>query len=111
VTVGELATRISPSMLDADPGHPQHSRQSSSRLAIGLGTKIPAPACILRRQPLTWARVARRRRGLRPFFANPDKYPFEDRAVAYTIAFFSPKPRGGGSFYLITFNYKDGHGL
>jgi hypothetical protein len=55
--------------------------------------------------------VARRGRGLTTFFADPDKYPVEDRAVAYTIAFFSPKHRGGGSFYLITFNDKDGHGL
>jgi hypothetical protein len=49
--------------------------------------------------------------GLMTFFADPDKYPVDDRAVAYTIAFFSPKHRGGGSFYLITFNDKDSRGL
>ena len=49
--------------------------------------------------------------GLTTFFADPDKYPVDDRAVAYTIAFFSPKHRGGGSFYLMTFNDKDDHNL
>jgi hypothetical protein len=49
--------------------------------------------------------------GLTTFFANPDKYPVDDRAVAYTIAFFSPKHPGGGSFYLMTFNDKNGNHL
>jgi hypothetical protein len=49
--------------------------------------------------------------GLTTFFADPDKYPVDDRAVAYTIAFFSPKHRGGGSFYLMTFHDKDDHNL
>jgi len=47
--------------------------------------------------------------GLMTFYANPDKYAVDDRGVAYTIAFFSPKHAGGGSFYLITFKDKDGH--
>ena len=34
--------------------------------------------------------------GLTTFFANPDKYAVDDRGVAYTIAFFSPKHPGGG---------------
>jgi len=49
--------------------------------------------------------------GLHTFYANPDKYPVDDRAVAYTVGFFSPKQYGAGSFYLMTFNDKDGHGL
>jgi hypothetical protein len=49
--------------------------------------------------------------GLPTFFADPDKYPVDDRAVAYTVGFFSPKHPGGGSFYLITFNDSDGHSL
>ena len=47
--------------------------------------------------------------GLMTSYANPDKYAVDDRGVAYTIAFFSPKHAGGGSFYLITFKDKDGH--
>jgi hypothetical protein len=39
-----------------------------------------------------------------PSSPTPDKYPVDDRAVAYTIAIFSPKHRGGGSFCLIAFN-------
>jgi hypothetical protein len=49
--------------------------------------------------------------GLTTFYADPDKYPVDDRAVAYTIAFFSPKHSGGGSFYLMTFNDRDEHSL
>jgi hypothetical protein len=47
--------------------------------------------------------------GLSTFFANPDKYAVDDRGVAYTMAFFSTKHPGGGSFYLMTFKDKDGH--
>src|SRR6202012_913187 len=36
------------------------------------------------------------------FFANPDRYPVDDRGVTYTMAFFSPKHSGTGSFYLMT---------
>jgi len=49
--------------------------------------------------------------GLHTFYANPDKYPIDGRAVAYTVGFFSAKNFGGGSFYLMTFNDKDGHSL
>jgi hypothetical protein len=49
--------------------------------------------------------------GLSTNFANPDKYPVDDRGVAYTIGFFSPKHLGAGQFYLITFKDKDGHGF
>ncbi len=38
-------------------------------------------------------------------------YPVDDRAVAYTIAFFSPKHTGKGQFYLMTFNDKADHHL
>jgi hypothetical protein len=47
--------------------------------------------------------------GLTTFFANPDKYPVDDRGVAYTFAFFSPKHGGTGQFYLMTFADQDGH--
>lgn len=49
--------------------------------------------------------------GLQTFFANPDKYPVDDRGVAYTLGFFSAKHSGAGQFYLMTFRDKDGHGL
>jgi hypothetical protein len=44
-------------------------------------------------------------RGQRPshtFYAKPGKYPVDDRAVAYTLGFFSAKRPGGGSFHLMT---------
>jgi hypothetical protein len=49
--------------------------------------------------------------GLTTFFANPDKYPVDDRGVAYSLAFFSPKHRGAGQFYLMTFSDNQGHGF
>lgn len=49
--------------------------------------------------------------GLQTFFGNPDKYPLDGRAVAYTVGFFSAKHMGAGQFYLMTFRDKDGHGL
>jgi hypothetical protein len=47
--------------------------------------------------------------GLQTFFANPDKYPVDDRGVAYTVGFFSAKHMGAGQFYLMTFKDKEGH--
>ena len=35
--------------------------------------------------------------GLQTFFANPDKYPVDNRGVAYTVGFFSAKHMGAGS--------------
>ena len=49
--------------------------------------------------------------GLHTFYANPDKYPIDDRGVAYTVGFFSAKHLGAGQFYLMTFTDKDGHHL
>jgi hypothetical protein len=49
--------------------------------------------------------------GLQTQFSNPDSYPIDDRAVIYTMAFFSPKhsgEAGGGSFYLMTIKDKEG---
>jgi hypothetical protein len=46
--------------------------------------------------------------GLQTQFANPDSYPVDVRGVVYTMAFFSPKRSGAGSFYLMTI--KDRHG-
>ncbi|MGA7225845.1 MAG: DUF1254 domain-containing protein [Candidatus Acidiferrales bacterium] len=49
--------------------------------------------------------------GMATFFADPDSYPVDDRGVAYTMAFFSPKHLGAGQFYLMTFTDKEGQGL
>jgi hypothetical protein len=52
--------------------------------------------------------------GLQTEFSNPDSYPIDDRAVIYTMAFFSPKhsgESGGGSFYLMTIKDKEGSPL
>ena len=49
--------------------------------------------------------------GLATFFGVPDKYPVEDRGVAFTLGFFSAKHLGAGQFYLMTFKDKDGHNL
>jgi hypothetical protein len=49
--------------------------------------------------------------GLQTFFANPDKYPVDDRGVAYTVGFFSAKHMGAGQFYLMTFEDGEGHSL
>jgi hypothetical protein len=46
--------------------------------------------------------------GLQTQFANPDRYPVDHRGVVYTMAFFSPKRSGAGSFYLMTI--EDRHG-
>jgi hypothetical protein len=47
--------------------------------------------------------------GLSTNFANPDKYPVDDRGVGYTVGFFSPKHLGAGQFYLMTFKDKGGN--
>jgi hypothetical protein len=41
-------------------------------------------------------------KGLSTQFSNPDSYPVDDRGMIYTMAFFSPKRSGAGSFYLMT---------
>lgn len=35
-------------------------------------------------------------------YADPDAYPVDDRAVLFSIAFFSPKRLGRGQFYVLT---------
>jgi hypothetical protein len=49
--------------------------------------------------------------GLQTFYPNPEKYPVDDRGVAYTVGFFSAKHLGAGQFYLMTFRDNDGHTL
>jgi hypothetical protein len=46
--------------------------------------------------------------GQQTFFANPDSYPIDDRGVAYSMAFFSPKHSRAGSFYLMAIKDQDG---
>jgi hypothetical protein len=46
--------------------------------------------------------------GLQTQFANPASYPTDGRGVVYTMAFFSPKHSGTGSFYLMTIRDKSG---
>jgi hypothetical protein len=57
-----------------------------------------------------WALPASREllEGQQTFFAKPDVYPVDDRGVVYSLAYFSPKHTGGGSFYLMTIADKDG---
>ncbi len=42
------------------------------------------------------------------FFADPETYPLDDRAVTHSMAFFSPKHSNTGSFYLMTIRDKAG---
>jgi hypothetical protein len=49
--------------------------------------------------------------GMSTFFANPNSYPVDARGVTYSMAFFSPKHSGGGSFYLMTISDKNGQFL
>jgi hypothetical protein len=49
--------------------------------------------------------------GLATFFGVPDKYPVDDRGVAFTLGFFSAKRLGAGQFYRMTLKHKDGQNL
>ncbi len=49
--------------------------------------------------------------GLSTQFANPDSYPIDGRGLTYSLAFFSPKHLGTGSFYLMTIKDKEGNPL
>jgi hypothetical protein len=49
--------------------------------------------------------------GMATFFANPNSYPIDVRAVTYSIAYFSPKHLGEGQFYLMTIKDKAGNAL
>ena len=46
--------------------------------------------------------------GQQTFFAHPDSYPVDFRAVAYSMAFFCSKRIGTGSFYLMAIRDADG---
>lgn len=46
--------------------------------------------------------------GMQTNFANPDGYPVDERAISYSMAFFSAKHLGAGQFYLMTTKDKDG---
>ena len=46
--------------------------------------------------------------GLQTQFSKPDSYPVDARGVVYTMAFFSPKRSGAGSFYLMAIKDKEG---
>jgi len=60
----------------------------------GTGWALPSPPDVLH--------------GLQTQFANPDSYPVDGRGALYTMAFFSPKHSGSGSFYLMTIKDKAG---
>ena len=47
-------------------------------------------------------------KGMMSNFADTNSYPVDDRAVAYSLAFFSAKRLGAGQFYLMA--RKDGKG-
>lgn len=49
--------------------------------------------------------------GMPTFFANPDSYPTDGRAVTYSMAYFSTKHLGTGQFYLMTIKDKAGQRL
>jgi len=49
--------------------------------------------------------------GMPNFFANPQAYPVDDRAITYSMAYFSAKTIGVGQFYLMTIKDKDGNRL
>ena len=44
-------------------------------------------------------------------FADPDSYPVDNRAVTYSLAFFSAKHLGAGQFYLMTLKDAKGNKL
>jgi hypothetical protein len=48
------------------------------------------------------------REGMPDFFADPDAYPLDGRAVTYSMAYFSAKHLGIGQFYLMTVRDRDG---
>jgi len=51
------------------------------------------------------------RDGLTSNFAKPDSYPIDDRAVLYSIAFFSAKHLGASQFYLMANQDAEGDAL
>jgi len=49
--------------------------------------------------------------GLATNFADPDRYPVDNRAVTYAMGYFSAKHLGTGQFYLMTLNDAKGNKL
>lgn len=49
--------------------------------------------------------------GMPNFFAKPDSYPIDGRAITYSMAYFSAKQIGTGQFYLMTIKDKNGNRL
>jgi hypothetical protein len=49
--------------------------------------------------------------GMPNFFANPQSYPVDGRAITYSMAYFSAKTIGVGQFYLMSIKDKDGNRL
>jgi len=47
--------------------------------------------------------------GMPSFFADPNSYPIDERAVTYAMAYFSAKHLGAGQFYLMSIKDKDGN--
>jgi hypothetical protein len=54
---------------------------------------------------------AETREGLGSMFSNPNEYGLDGRAVAYHMAYFSPRVYGGGQFYLINISDRAGQPL
>ena len=48
-------------------------------------------------------------KGMMSNFADPDRYPVDNRAVTYSVAFFSAKHLGAGQFYLMCTKDKAGN--
>jgi hypothetical protein len=48
-------------------------------------------------------------KGLQTQFSDTDSYPVDARGIIYTMAFFSPKRSGAGSFYLMTIKDTSGN--
>ena len=49
--------------------------------------------------------------GLQSHFAKPESYPVDGRGMTYSMAFFSPKHSGRGSYYLMAIRDRDGQPL
>jgi hypothetical protein len=58
-----------------------------------------------------WAVPAKREviEGFETHFADPDSYPVDWRGTTYSYAYFSTKHLGGGQFYLMAIQDKDGN--
>ena len=82
------------------------AREAHEWLDIQYGKNFAPPY----NEGIHWALPANKEvlAGLQTNYANPDSYPVDGRAVAYSMGFFSPKHPGEGQFYLMTIVDKDG---